>query len=198
MKKIIGLAVATLFSGQIFAGDATIGQTKIAVCSTCHAADGNGPLAANPKLAGQSEKYLAKQIRDFKSKARDNAVMFGMASMVLDEDIDHIAAYYATQKVQYAAVEEKHIPIAEKIYRGGDTDRDIPACLACHGAKGHGVDTAGYPAIGGQHPEYTITTLKAFRNGDRKNDENEIMRDVVAKMSDAQIEALAYYLAGLH
>jgi len=198
MKKIIGLALAVLFSNHLLAGDIAKGQAKSGTCAGCHAVDGNSPIAANPKLAGQGEKYLIKQLQDFKSKTRDNAIMFGMVNMLNDEDIANVAAYYSSQKIQHAAVDEKHIETAEKLYRGGDPDRDIPACIACHGAKGNGISTAGYPAIGGQHPEYTISTLKAFRSGARSNDLNGVMQDIVAKMSDKQIEALGYYLVGLH
>ena len=201
MNKIIGLILAILFSSQLQAGDAAKGEAKTGVCATCHGVDGNsraGQTPPAPKLAGQSAKYLVKQLKDFKSKERDNALMLGMAGMLSDEDIENVATYYASQKVQYMAVSDKYIKTAEKIYRGGDSDRDIPACIACHGAKGNGLSTAGFPAIGGQHPDYTIATLKAFRSGARSNDANGIMRDIVAKMSDKQIEALGYYLVGLH
>jgi len=198
MNKFILLTIFLLLSNHVQAGDAATGKTKTAVCAACHAADGNSAIAINPKLAGQGEKYLVKQLKDFKSKARDNATMFPMASMLSDEDIANVAAYYSQQKVQHMAVDDKYIQIAEKLYRGGDSDRDIPACIACHGADGKGIASAGYPAIGGQQPGYTIANLKAFRSGARNNDANEVMRDVTAKMSDPQIEALAYYLAGLH
>ncbi len=198
MRKIIGLALAVLFSSQIQAGDAAKGQEKSATCAACHGVDGNSALGMNPKLAGQSEKYLIKQLKDFKSKARDNAVMYPMASMLSEEDMADIAAYYSSQKVQHTGVKKEYVELAQKIYRGGDADRDIPACIACHGAQGYGMAAAGFPAVGGQHPEYTVTTLKAFRDGKRANDENGVMRDIVAKMSDEQITALANYLAGLH
>jgi len=198
MKKIIGLALAILFSCQVQAGDITQGQAKSGTCAGCHAVDGNSAIAANPKLAGQGEKYLIKQLQDFKSKKRDNGIMFGMANLLNDDDMANIAAYYSSQKIQHAAVADEYIPIAEKLYRGGDSNRDIPACIACHGAKGNGISTAGFPAIGGQHPEYTISTLKAFRSGARNNDTNGVMQDIVAKMSDKQIEALGHYLVGLH
>lgn len=198
MNKIIGLALAILFSSHIQAGDAVKGKEKSAVCAACHSVDGNSLIAVNPKLAGQGEKYLIKQLQDFKSKDRDNAVMFGMAGMLSDEDVANVSAYYSSQKVQHTAVADEYIQTAQKLYRGGDSDRDIPACIACHGAKGNGMAAAGFPAIGGQHPAYTMATLKAFRGGSRSNDENGIMRDVVAKMSDEQITALANYLAGLH
>lgn len=198
MNKIIGLMLIILFSSQIQAGDAAKGQAKTAVCAACHMSDGNSVIGINPKLAGQGENYLIKQLSDFKSKNRNNVIMFGMANMLSGEDIRNVAAYYASQKIQHMAVSDEHIKIAEQLYRGGDSDRDIPACIACHGAKGYGISTAGFPAIGGQNPEYTIATLKAFRSGQRSNDTNGIMRDVVAKMSDKQIKALGYYLAGLH
>jgi len=198
MNKIIGLILVILFSSQLHAGDAAKGKAKTLVCAGCHGVDGNSMLAMNPKLAGQGEAYLIKQLKDFKSKERDNAVMFPMASMLSDEDIENVATYYASQKVQHMAVADKYIKVAEKLYRGGDTDRDIPACIACHGADGNGLSAAGFPALGGQHPEYIIATLKAYRSGARSNDANGIMRDIVAKMSDPQIEALGNYLAGLH
>ena len=198
MNKIIGLTLVLLFSNIAYAGDIAKGQAKSAVCAACHAVDGNSAIAANPKLAGQSAKYLVKQLHDFKSGKRANAIMAPMAAMLNDEDIENVAAYYASQKVQHMAVDDKYIAVAEKLYRGGDSDRDILACIACHSATGEGMAAAGFPAIGGQHPAYTIATLKAFRSGDRASDANEVMRDVVAKMSDTQIEALAYYLAGLH
>ena len=198
MNKIIGLTLTLLFSNIAYASDIAKGQAKSVVCAACHAVDGNSAIAANPKLAGQSAKYLVKQLHDFKSGKRANAIMAPMAAMLNDEDIENVAAYYASQKVQHMAVDDKYIAVAEKLYRGGDSDRDIPACIACHSATGEGMAAAGFPAIGGQHPAYTIATLKAFRSGDRASDANEVMRDVVAKMSDTQIEALAYYLAGLH
>ncbi|PHS16797.1 MAG: cytochrome c4 [Kangiella sp.] len=198
MRNIIGLTLIFLFSNIALAGDIAKGKAKSGVCAACHAADGNSAIAINPKLAGQSAKYLAKQLHDFKNGKRSNATMAPMAGLLNDEDIENVSAFYASQKVQHMAVEDKHIAIAEKLYLGGDADRDIPACIACHSATGEGMAAAGFPAVGGQHPAYTIATLKAFRSGDRANDANEIMRDVTAKMSDKQIEALAYYLAGLH
>ncbi len=198
MNKIIGLALAIIFSSTIQAGDAAKGKSKSGLCANCHAVDGNSTNPANPKLAGQGEAYLIKQLNDFKSKARDNSTMFGMAGMLSDDDIANVAAYFSSQKVQHMAVADEYIAVAKKLYQGGDSDRDIPACIACHGAKGNGISTAGFPAIGGQHPAYTSAMLKAFRSGARSNDANNVMRDVVAKMSDEQIKALSFYLAGLH
>lgn len=198
MRKIIIVLFALAFSVNISAGDAAKGKEKTVACVACHAVDGNSPLAMNPKIAGQNEKYLVKQLQDFKSGVRANAIMAPMASMLSDEDMANIAAYYASQKVQHTAVPEEYVALGERLYRAGDSDRNIPACMACHGAQGNGMSAAGFPAVGGQHPDYTKAQLIAFRSGARNNDVNSVMRDVVAKMSDKQIEALAYYLAGLH
>ena len=198
MKKSFGLLLSLVFASSVMAGDAAKGKDKTATCTACHGADGNSPLAMYPKIAGQNEKYLIKQLKEFKTGERDNAMMAPMVSTLSDEDMADIAAYYASQQVQHAAVPEAYIKRGELLYRGGDSDRDIPACIACHGAQGNGMPAAGFPAVGGQHPDYTKAQLMAFRSGERNNDANNVMRDVVAKMSDAQIEALAYYLVGLH
>lgn len=198
MKKVIGVVLTLLFAGSVSAGDAAKGKEKTATCAGCHGPDGNSPLAMNPKIAGQGEKYMVKQLREFKSGARQNATMAPMASMLSDEDIENVSAYYAQQKAQYMAVEDKYIELGQKLYRSGDADREVPACMACHGPSGNGMPSAGFPALGGQHPEYTKAQLLAFRDGSRDNDANNVMRDVVRKMSDEQIEALAKYLAGLH
>ncbi|WP_196140023.1 cytochrome c [Aliikangiella sp. G2MR2-5] len=198
MKKVIGVLITLAFAASVNAGDAAKGQAKTGTCAGCHGADGNSPIPMNPKIAGQSAKYLAKQLHDFKSGARENATMAPMAGMLSDEDIENVAAFYAGQSVQHAAVEDKFIKLGERLYRSGDADRNIPACMACHGPTGEGMPAAGFPALGGQHPQYTAAQLKAFRSGARNNDANNVMRDVVAKMSDEQIEALAHYLAGLH
>ncbi len=198
MNRIIGLVCTLIFTSSVWAGDASIGKTKVAVCAGCHGADGNSALEINPSLAGQNEKYIAKQLRDFKSGARVNASMSPMANMVSDEDIEHVAAFYASQSIQHGAVADEFIKLGESLYRAGDSDRDIPACMACHGANGNGMSAAGFPAISGQKASYTKAQLEAFRSGKRDNDANNVMRDIVAKMSDQQIEALANYLVGLH
>ena len=118
--------------------------------------------------------------------------------MLSDEDSENVSAYYASQKVQHMAVEEQFIKPGELLYRNGDADRDIPACIACHGPNGNGMSAAGFPALGGQHADYTKAQLLAFRDGLRNNDANNVMRDVVRKMSDEQIETISKYLAGLH
>ncbi|MCO7226282.1 cytochrome c [Pleionea sp. CnH1-48] len=200
MKKFAVLAVFLgLVSGGAFAGDVEKGRAKAAVCGSCHGQDGNTTLQGDyPKLAGQNAKYIVQQLKDFKSKARANDIMYGQVTALSDEDMENIAAYYASLDVQYAAVPDEFIEMGQRLYRAGDKASGIPACTACHGPQGNGLNAAGFAALGGQNPEYTIAQLKAFRNGSRENDPNRMMRDISAKLTDEQMKALAYYLVGLH
>jgi cytochrome c553 len=176
--------------------------TVEAVCAGCHGIDGNSPAAPNPNLAGQGADYLAKQLSNYKSidgkpALRENAIMAGMAAMVADEDIPHFAAYFSQQKLKPAAAkDEKLVAEGQKLWRQGDFAKGIPSCAGCHGPTGAGLP-AQYPALAGQHPEYTMDQLNKFRSGERANDPEKMMRTIAAKLSDAQIKALAEYAAGL-
>lgn len=172
-------------------GEASFGQ----VCVACHAADGNSTLPENPKLARQHPEYLVKQLQEFKSGKRENAIMVGFASALSDEDMRNIAYWLAEQKAPSGvATDESLVKLGERIYRGGIPDRQIAACTACHGPTGSGLP-AKYPRIAGQHSQYTHAQLVAFRAGDRKNSVE--MKDVAAKMTDAEIKAVSDYIAGL-
>ena len=172
-------------------GAAAFGQ----VCVACHAADGNSTIAENPKLAQQHPEYLVKQLQEFKSGKRDNAVMKGFASALSDEDMRNIAFWLATQKAAPGFAQNKDtIRLGERIYRGGIADRQIAACAGCHSPNGAGFQ-AQYPLIAFQHAGYTETQLKAFRDGARHN--NAQMTGVAAKMNDREIKAVADYVAGL-
>ena len=172
-------------------GAALYGQ----VCVACHAADGNSTAPVNPKLAGQHPEYLSKQLHEFKSGKRDNAVMKGFAAALSDEDMRNISAWLATQKPKAGfAVNKDLIGLGERIYRGGIADRQIAACIGCHSPNGAGIPSQ-YPRLAGQHAEYTETQLKAFRDGVRKN--NLQMTHVAAKMNDREIKAVSDYVAGL-
>jgi len=198
MNKFFGVVIALSLATTVAAGDVEKGKAASITCAGCHGADGNSMLAMNPKLAGQSEMYIAKQLADFRSGARVNATMQSVAGLLTEENIGHVAAYYAAQQSKPMAVAKEFVEQGQSLYRGGDADRDIPACIACHGAKGEGLAAAGFPALSGQFPEYTKAQLIAFRSGQRNNDANNVMRDIVAKMSDEQIEALSQFVAGLH
>jgi len=201
-------AVALLFSGATAAQapakpDAAKGQGIAAqVCAACHAADGNSPLAANPKLAGQFYDYLHKQLVNFKPQgdkkaARDNAVMAGMVANLSAADLQNVASYFASQKLKPAMAKDKELAAqGQKIYRGGNAATGVAACAGCHGPSGAGIP-AQYPRISGQFPEYIEAQLKAFRAGVRANDPNGMMRGVAARMTDREIQAVAEYAAGL-
>lgn len=177
-------------------------QIAAQVCAACHAADGNSPAAANPKLAGQIPEYLHRQLMNFKPQGakkaeRENAVMAGMVAALSADDMRNVAAYYASQKLKPAAAKDKELAaLGQKLYRGGNPAAGLPACAGCHGPAGAGMP-AQYPRIAGQFPEYIDAQLKAFRSGARANDPNGMMRGVAAKMSDREIQAVAEYAAGL-
>jgi cytochrome c553 len=180
--------------------DATKGQAIASgTCAACHGADGNSQLPANPKLAGQVPEYLARQLADFKdNKVRKNPVMFGMASPLSADDMRNVAAWFGQQKAKPGTAHSKEtIALGQKLYRGGDVSRGLPACASCHGATGAGVPVQ-YPRISGQFSDYTETQLRAFRAGERANDANGMMRAIATKLSDADIKAVSDYIAGLH
>lgn len=172
------------------------------VCAACHAADGNSPIAANPKLAGQFYDYLHKQLVNFKPQAgnkaaRDNAVMAAMVANLSAADMQDVAAYYASQKLKPATAKDKELAaLGQKIYRGGITASGVPACAGCHGPTGAGIP-AQYPRIAGQFPEYIEAQLRAFRAGTRANDPNGMMRGVAVRMNNREFRAVADYVAGL-
>ncbi|MFP5323845.1 MAG: c-type cytochrome [Gammaproteobacteria bacterium] len=172
-------------------GAALYGQ----VCVACHAADGNSTTPENPKIAGQHPEYLMKQLQEFKSGKRDNAIMKGFASALSDDDMRNISWWLADQKAKDGAATDKDlVRLGERIYRGGIADRQIAACAGCHSPNGAGIP-AQYPRLAGQHASYTEAQLKAFRDGARKN--NAQMTGVAAKMNDREIKAVSDYIAGL-
>ena len=181
------------------AGNAEAGKTKAAACGGCHGMDGNSMIPAYPKLAGQNEAYIVKQIHDFKANsARQNAIMLGMAAALSDEDAADIGAYYQSQKLASAApFDESKLAAGREIYKGGNLQTGVPACQACHGPNGSGTAGIGYPQLGGQYVDYTLAQLKAFKEGARSNDGKMLMRSIVEKMSDDEMAAVANYIASL-
>ncbi|MYZ51809.1 c-type cytochrome [Malikia spinosa] len=172
-------------------GAASFGQ----VCAACHAADGNSVIGANPKLAGQHPEYLVKQLTEFKSGKRANAVMSGMSAALSDEDMRNIGFWLASQKPTPGAAKDKDlVALGERIYRGGIADRQIAACAGCHSPNGAGIP-AQYPRLSGQHAEYTATQLKSFRSGERKNSAQ--MTGIAVYLTDKEITAVSDYIAGL-
>ncbi len=176
--------------------DVAKGQaTSTAVCAACHTADGSRGSPANPILQGQHPEYLVKQLAEFKSGKRDNAIMKGFAATLGDDDARNVAAFYAGKQAKSGFAKNKDlVALGEKIYRGGIAERSVAACAGCHSPNGAGMPSQ-YPRLAGQHAEYTEAQLVAFRGGARKNSAQ--MTDVAAKLNDREIKAVADYIAGL-
>lgn len=196
--RALMLVAAGLLSVPVVnaAGVAAKGETiAAAMCAACHGADGNSVISLNPKLAGQHPAYLLKQMREFKSGVRANPVMAGIMANVSEEDMAHLAAYFASQKAA-PAVARAHGrgSRGEQIYRGGIAKQGVPACAACHSPNGAGIPIR-FPWLAGQHADYTVAQMKAFRSGERNN--APMMRVIAAKMSDEDIAAVADYIQGL-
>ena len=203
MKKVV-IVIVSVFIGSAsvqlaFAqGDAAVGQSKAALCATCHGAEGNSEFPMNPKLAGQNATYIAKQLMDYKSGVRSNQTMSAMVLNLSEQDMQDISAWYSSQQVTLQGADPKFVELGESLYRAGIKELAVPACSACHSPTGRGNAPAGFPSLGGQHAEYTLQQLRDFRAGVRQNDESSMMRMVVERLTDRELEALASYVSGLH
>ena len=190
----VGLASMAQAAGNEAAGEKIV----TGVCAACHGIDGNSVITTNPKLAQQHPEYIAKQLANFKSGERKNAVMSGMAASLSPEDMANVAAYFGSQKAKVGSAKTNAAgSLGEKIYRGGIASVGVPACASCHGAAGAGIPVQ-FPRLSGQHADYVVTQLKAFYSGERANDNAKVMRMIAAKMSDADMAAVADYIQGLH
>jgi len=210
MKLIALFTVVAALSATVFSSvaseaaapasvkpDLAKGEASFAgVCAACHAPDGNSLIPVNPKLAQQHPEYLIKQLTEFKAGKRANAIMTGMATALSEEDMRNIAYWVSSKKATPGAAKEKDLVLlGEKIYRGGIADRQIPACAGCHSPNGAGIP-AQYPRLSGQHADYAVAQLTAFRDGVRNNSLQ--MTQIAAKLNDREIKAVADYIAGLH
>ena len=207
MKKLtFTLCVLTLSSPAVMAanttGDITAGKSKSAQCTACHGIDGNGsennPLW--PKLAGQHASYTVQQLKNFQSGARTDPSMSPMATLLTTEkDMFDLAAYFESQTIQIGSADQEWAEQGEKIFRGGKKEAGIPACMACHGPRGHGDPAAKYPAVNGQQADYTLKQLKDYKSGVRKPEGNAaMMRDIALNMSEDEMNAVANYMQGLY
>ena len=195
---ITGAAVAA--EGPV-KGDATAGQAKAAVCGACHGPDGNSPAPNFPKLAGQGERYLSKQMHDIKDGKRTVLEMTGLLTNLNDQDLADLAAYFASQKGSVGAADPKLVARGEQLFRGGNLEKGLPACTGCHSPNGAGNAAAGFPHLSGQHATYIAKQLTDFRKEEagRANDGDAMtMRTIARKLSDEDIAALSSYIQGLH
>lgn len=204
MKKFalsLTLLMGFVVNAQAVEGDIEAGKAKSATCTACHGADGNSMVDIYPKIAGQHADYIYKQLKDFKageSSGRADPVMAGMVMALSDQDMKDLSVFFASNTTKAGATPEDVIEVGEKLYRGGDLERGIPACQACHGPRGVGQSLAGFPKVSFQHPAYIKAQLEKFRNGQRANDMNGMMGDIAKKLTDKDIEILSKYMAGLH
>lgn len=196
-------------------GDAEAGAAKAAVCAACHGVDGNPSDPQYPRIAGQNERYIARQLALFKAGQRTTpmaAIMQPYAMPLSAQDMRDIGAYFADQSPgagiaddsvvtvgKYAGL--KFFEVGQQLYRAGDFEREIPACMACHGPAGRGNPGPPYPAVAGQFADYTARQLELFREGmvmGSGDHANTVMADVAAELTDQEIQALASYIEGLH
>jgi cytochrome c553 len=193
-------AVSLLCASASFAeGNAAAGQAKAAVCAACHGVDGNSANPEWPSLAGQHTQYIVKQLKAFKGGTRQNPTMAPMAMGLQDQDMEDVAAYFASQTARGGEADKSKIALGQKLYRGGNAKTKTAACIACHGPTGRGNPTAGFPSISGQHSLYVTTQLNAYKSGQRKTDtsNNKMMQDVTSNLSADEIAAVASYIQGL-
>ncbi|CAH8201875.1 MULTISPECIES: c-type cytochrome [Vibrio] len=205
MKKL-ALILSLLASCSVWAqGSIEAGKAKSQTCVACHGADGNSLITTYPKLAGQHAKYMEKQLIELRlgmtsggKQGRYDPVMSGMAMPLSDEDISDLSAYFASLPISANSTPEDVVKTGKALYSGGDAERGLTACIACHGPRGNGTELSGFPKISGQHADYIKAQLQKFREGSRNNDMNGMMQDVAKKLTDADIEILSKYVGGLH
>lgn len=202
-----GLSTAALAaSPQQPKGNATTGKDKVAVCTACHNSDGNSAVGMYPKLAGLGERYLFKQLQDIQSDERPVPEMTGMLTGLDDQDLADIAAWYSSQTRTTGQADPELAELGEVIYRNGISEKKVPACAACHSVTGSGNALAAFPALAGQHAQYTEKQLRDFRaaaDGDpdgRSNDDDDtrMMRTISYRLSDREIKAVSTYIQGLY
>jgi cytochrome c553 len=195
---LLGIMAMPLMAAPNLKPDLVQGKAKVAeICVTCHTLDGNSAAPIYPIVAGQHEQYIQKQLHDFKTGKRIDNVMRPWALTLTDQDIVNVSAYYASQTLKNrTASNQELVDIGEKIYRGGILERNVPACMGCHGPSGAGIPSQ-YPQLSSQHAIYTEAQLQSFKKASRTNDPASVMQDIAFKLSDAEIKAVAEYISGL-
>jgi cytochrome c553 len=181
--------------------DVEKGKELSASCAACHGDDGVSLNPVWPKLAGQNPKYLASQLHEFKKGPdgnRNNAVMYGIAINLSDQDIEDLSEYYSSLKSTVGLTKDEYLELGRNIYRGGNMEIKIQACISCHGPNGQGNYAAAIPMLSGQHSQYTYQQLKNFQTSMRSNDYNKMMRNIVHRMTDEEMKAVASYIEGLY
>ncbi|WP_405232707.1 c-type cytochrome [Lentisalinibacter salinarum] len=180
-------------------GSAEAGKSKSTTCAACHGADGVSVNPEWPNLAGQNARYVYEQLLAFQNGDRENVLMSSQAMGLSDQDMKDLGVYFEAQDLPpHAVANPDLVAMGERLYRGGDQEAGISACIACHGPRGLGNPAAAYPKLRGQHATYTASTLKDYRSGERKSGMNKVMNNIAERLDDEQIEALASYVQGLN
>ena len=204
VKKLLCAALFGFLTSQALAiGNVEDGKTKSAPCAACHNADGNSINSEWPSLAGQHQTYLVEQLKAFKKgKApggRYNALMESQVANLTDQDIEDLAAYFASQTTKIGAVPKEQLALGQRLYRGGDLKKGISACIACHGPQGLGNAEAHFPRVSGQQTQYVVNQLKAYKSGERNTSSHSvIMQNIAVRMDDNDMLAIGAYVSGLH
>ena len=204
MKFFFRAAASLLLATSLQAvadGDATAGQAKSAICAACHGVDGNSTVPNWPKLAGQHANYIARQLILIKSGDRPVPEMMGFVAGLSDQDMQDLAAWYASQTNNGGVADESLVALGERIYKAGNANSGVPACMACHGPAGEGNPLSLYPALAGQHAMYTGKMLTGFRAGDHWGEDDKpskVMNGSASELNDVEIEAVADYIQGLY
>ena len=205
------LSLIILLSGSIYAasdkaeikavkrGDPQAGSELVATCAGCHGADGNSIVGQWPTLAGQRESYTLAQLIHVQKGERMIESMMGLLDNYSEDQLRDIAAFYAAQEVKVGQADSINFELGQRIYRAGNLSNGVPACTGCHGPQGKGVESAGYPMLSGQKAEYVVTSLVAYKNGERVHSSNaKIMQGIAARLTTEEIRAVANYVSGLY
>ncbi len=205
------LSLIILLSGSIYAasdkaeikavkrGDPQAGSELVATCAGCHGADGNSVVGQWPTLAGQRESYTLAQLIHVQKGERMIESMMGLLDNYSEDQLRDIAAFYAAQEVKVGQADSINFELGQRIYRAGNLSNGVPACTGCHGPQGKGVESAGYPMLSGQKAEYVVTSLVAYKNGERVHSSNaKIMQGIAARLTTEEIRAVANYVSGLY
>lgn len=182
-------------------GNIEAGKAKTQTCVACHGPDGNSTVPNWPKIAGQYENYLEKQLKEFRlgeKGPRYEASMYAMVAALSDQDIADLSAFYASQKQTMGKAKSEYVAVGERLYRGGNIQTGVSACMACHGPAGEGNEAAKFPKLAGQHATYIENQLIAFREGKRKNSPNGMMESISHRMTSDEMKAVSSYIEGLH
>jgi len=197
LVAVLALAASGVSTAAVAEGTKEAGQAKSVPCVACHGVDGNSANPEWPTLAGQHPSYIVRQLKAFRDGTRQNPLMTPMATGLSDQDIDDFAAYFSSQLMHGGETEPSKLKLGQKLYRAGDMKELAMACAGCHGPTGRGNPLAGYPSIQGQHATYVAAQLRAYRSSTRTTDPNQMMRNVTARLTDDEIDAVASYVQGL-